>query len=714
MRENDNNGDDDILGLLAPRSVAILGASDNPIKAGGRPIDYLRRHGFAGRVYPVNPNRAQIQGLPAYPELAALPDAPDVVVVSVAGQEVEQAIEHCLAVHARAAVIYSSGFAELGEAGAVQQRRLVERARAGGLRLFGPNTQGVANFRDGAILHFSTMINEERGQDGPVAIVSQSGAGSSIVYGGLRRKGIGVRYMVATGNEADITAAEVLRAVAADPDIRVLLLYIESLKDPAVLAQAARIAHQRDIPILAVKAGRTQAGQLTASSHTGALAGEDALADAFLRQHGIQRVADFRELVEYSQVFAGGQRPRGRKVVAISNSGATCVLAADAAEDQGLDLCQFEGAGAAALKAVLPPYVSARNPIDMTTALLGQPHIYGQTLEVVAAQRQADMIYVGFPIGGEGYDFPGFSAQTGRFAAASGVPVAVSANQEWVAQAFRAHGVPVFDSERAAMRALGMAARHVQLNAAALAAPPAIPPAWPDGIAAATHSLDEVESLAALAEAGLPVVAHRLCKSEDDVRRALAELGAPVVAKGVSPDITHKSELGLVRLGLAGEAQALAAYAELDRILRGLAASEGVRHGGVLLARQQRGAFELAVGAHIDAIYGPVVMVGQGGVLVEAIDDVQFLCAPFSAAQAREAIGRLRIARAFGALRGLAAVDVDALARLLARLGDWMVQAQGRVRSVDANPVMVMRGDAAPVLVDAVVIRTGERAGEAS
>ncbi|MCY0857475.1 acetate--CoA ligase family protein [Cupriavidus sp. D39] len=699
---------DNILELLAPRSVAILGASDNPIKAGGRPIDYMRRYGFAGRVYPVNPKRAQIQGLQAYPELAALPDAPDLVVVSVAGQEVERAIDQCLAVKARAAVIYSSGFAELGEAGAAQQRKLVERARVGGLRLFGPNTQGVANFRDGAILHFSTMINEEAGQDGPVAIVSQSGAGSSIVYGGLRRKGIGVRYMVATGNEADITAAEVLRAVAADPEIRVLLLYIESLKDPAVLAQAARIAHQRDIPILAVKAGRTQAGQLTASSHTGALAGEDALADAFLRQHGIQRVADFRELVEYSQVFIGGQRPRGRKVVAISNSGATCVLAADAAEDQGLSLCQFEGEGATALKAVLPSFVSARNPIDMTTALLGQPQIYGQTLDVVAAQRQADMIFVGFPIGGEGYDFADFSAQTGRFASASGVPVAVGANQEWVAQAFRAQGVPVFDSERAAMRALGMLAQHVAVNASALAEPAALPPSVPKDGGATSVSLDEVASLAALAQAGLPVVAHRLCHSAGDVRRALAELGTPVVAKGVSPDITHKSELGLVRLGLADEAQALAAFDDLDRMLRGLAASEGVKHGGVLIARQQRGAFELAVGAHIDDVYGPVVMVGQGGVLVEAIDDVQFLVAPFSATQAREAIGRLRIARAFGALRGMEAVDVDALAQMLVRLGDWMVRSQGRVRSVDANPVMVSRGSVAPVLVDAVVIRAGE------
>lgn len=692
-----------LLSLLAPRSVAVLGASDNPIKAGGRPIDYMQRHGYAGRIYPVNPKRAEIQGLAAYPDLAALPDSPDVVVISVAGTEAEQAIEQCIAVGAKGAVIYSSGFAELGEAGAAQQQRLVARARAGGLRLFGPNTQGVANFATGAVLHFSTMINEEAPQDGPVAIVSQSGAGSSIVYGGLRRKGIGVRYMVATGNEADVTAAETLRAIAEDDAVRVMLLYVESLRDPDVLAQAARIAHARDVPILAVKAGRTRAGQLTASSHTGAMAGEDALADAFLRQHGILRVNDFRELSEYAQIFAGGQRPRGRKVVAISNSGATCVLAADAAESHGLDLCQFDTPGTAALRAVLPGYVSARNPIDMTTALLGQPQIYGQTLDAVAAQRQADMIFVGFPIGGEGYDFADFSAQTGRFASASGVPVAVSANQEWVAQAFRAQGVPVFDSERAAMQALALLAEHGERREAALAAP------LPAGVPAQTapaEALDEVRSLAELAAAGLPVVAHRLCHSADDVRRAVAELGAPVVAKGVSPDITHKSEHGLVKLNLSGEAAALAAFDEIDRMLRRME----VRHGGVLLARQQRGAFELAVGAHIDPAYGPVVMVGQGGVLVEALQDVQFLVAPFTASQAREAIGRLRIAPAFAALRGMEAVDLDPLADMLVRLGDWMVAAGGTVHSVDANPVIVARGAVAPVLVDAVVIRAGETA----
>ena len=261
-----------LLHALNPRAVAILGASDNPIKAGGRPIDYMRRHGYAGRIFPINPNRSEVQGLPAYASLRALPEAPDAVVISLAGEDVAAAIDDCVAVGAKAAVIYSSGFAELGDAGRAQQADLLARARRGGLRLFGPNCQGVANFSSGAILNFSTMINESPPDDGPVAIVSQSGAGAAILYGGLRRAGIGVRYMISTGNEADVCAAEAVRAVMEDERIRLVVLYVETLRQSAYLAEAARLARERGVTILAVKAGRTSAGQATASSHTGALA----------------------------------------------------------------------------------------------------------------------------------------------------------------------------------------------------------------------------------------------------------------------------------------------------------------------------------------------------------------------------------------------------------------------------------------------------------
>ncbi|MDR0225788.1 MAG: acetate--CoA ligase family protein [Burkholderiaceae bacterium] len=695
-----------LLQALNPRSVAILGASDNPIKAGGRPIDYMLRHGFAGRILPVNPKRSEVQGLAAHASLLALPQAPDAVVISLPGEEVGAAIDDCVAVGARLAVIYSSGFAELGEEGRARQADLVARARraaGGGLRLFGPNCQGVANFATGAILNFSTMINENTPADGPVAIVSQSGAGAAILYGGLRRAGIGVRYMLSTGNEADVCASEAVRAVVEDEGIRLVVLYIETLRQGAWLAEAARLAHARGVAILAVKAGRTSAGQATASSHTGALAAEDALADAFLRQHGIPRLADFRELIDYAPLFLSQPAPRGRRVVSISNSGATCVLSADAAEECGLAMEPFDEATLAGLSRALPSYVTARNPIDMTTALLGKPQTFGDTLQALSGGAAADLVHVGFPIGGEGYDFGAFADQASRFARDTGVPIAVSVNQDWVARAFQAQGVPTFWSERAAMRGLALLAEQAQCrpqteSAGKHAGPPP----------AASHStaLDEPSSLDELARAGLPVMRHLVCRDADQVRSAIGTLPTPLVAKGVSAEVSHKSDHGLVRLNIREPAQALQAFVDFAATLRRLEAEDG----GMLLGVQHKADFELALGAHVDAEFGVAVMVGQGGVLVEALRDVQFLVAPFTRVQARQALGRLAIAPAFAPVRGLPAVDLDAVAGMMVALGDWMLEQGGRVQSVDANPVLVARGGAAPVIVDAVVCLAREDA----
>lgn len=694
-----------LLNILAPRSVAILGASDNPLKAGGRPIAYTQRYGFSGAVFPINPNRKTVQGLVAYPNLMALPSAPDVVVVSVGSSEVDNAITQSVAIGARAAVIYSSGFAELGAGGVLPQQRLVAAARTGGLRLLGPNTQGMANFQTGAVLHFSTMINEIMGVDGPVAIVSQSGAGSSILYGALRRMGLGVRYMISTGNEADIDAAEAVGAIVTDPDIRLVLLYIESLRDASALAHAAALAHANDVPILAVKAGRSSAGQATAASHTGAMANEDALVDAFLHKHGIVRLADFEELTEYAKIFAGGWRPRGRNVVAISNSGATCVLAADGAEEFGLTLPQFEREGADTLRKVLPEYVDTRNPIDMTTALLGKPDIFGDALNAVAQHQPPDMVFVGFPVGGEGYDFEKFSAAAQKFCVETLIPVAVGATQEWVAQAFQSKGIPVYSSERRAMRAFSLLANHVESHIRlarhskqANAHTPATPRrSEPDG----QQVLDEVESLEFLAKAGVPAMVHRRCRSEADVRAAFAELGTPLVVKGVSRNLTHKSEHGLVRLNITSADEAVAEFKRMGTILDRLSA----RNDGVLLAPQSKGDFELAIGAHVDPVFGPVVMVSHGGVLIEALADAQFLLTPFDMAEAIAAISRLRVARLMGAVRGMAAVDLTELASMLVALGNCVAAPDSQVVSVDANPVIVSRGDIAPVMVDAVVIQ---------
>ena len=410
-----------------------------------------------------------------------------------------------------------------------------------------------------------------------------------------------------------------------------------------------------------------------------------------MRQHGIPRLADFRELIDYAPLFLSQPAARGPRVVSISNSGATCVLAADAAEEFGLAVEQFDAATLAGLQQALPSYVTARNPIDMTTALLGKPETFGNTLRALSGSGAADLVHVGFPIGGEGYDFADFAAQASRFAQDSGMPIAVSVNQDWVAQAFQAQGVPTFWSERAAMRGLALLAEQ----AGAAAQPPAI--SAPK--AALCVTLDEPSSLARLLAAGLPVMRHAVATSEAQVRAAFGTLPAPLVAKGVSADLAHKSEHGLVRLNLREAEQAVQALHDFAATLRGL----GAQDGGLLLGAQHKADFELALGAHVDSEFGVAVMIGQGGVLVEVLKDVQFLVAPFSRAQALAAIGRLAIAPAFAAVRGMPAVALEPLADMMVRLGDWMLAQAGQVQSVDANPVLVARGAQAPVIVDAVV-----------
>ncbi len=255
---------------LAPRSIAVVGASDNPHKVGGRPILYMKRYGYRGAIYPINPGRAEVQGLKAYKAIAETPHAPDLAIIAVAGEEAVRAVEECAERGVQVAVVMTSGFGELGEEGKAAQARMAAAAKAAGMRLVGPNCQGLANFATGAVANFSTVFHEMEGRDGPVAIVSQSGACSQAIYILARQRGLDVRHVHATGNEADVTVADLAEEIVKEDGVRLVLLYMEAIQRPEALARAAEAARARDLPIVAVKAGRTASGVRAASSHTGA------------------------------------------------------------------------------------------------------------------------------------------------------------------------------------------------------------------------------------------------------------------------------------------------------------------------------------------------------------------------------------------------------------------------------------------------------------
>ncbi|MGB3071587.1 MAG: acetate--CoA ligase family protein [Ottowia sp.] len=691
---------------LQPRSIAIIGASQNPDKIGGRPVDYLQRFGYRGKVYPVNPGRPEVQGLRAWPSVDALPEAPDLAIIAVPRAEATEAVQQCARIGTRVSVVMSSGFGEGNSSeGAALERAMVADARAAGMRLVGPNCQGLANFSNGALATFSTMIKECPPADGHIAILSQSGTLGMAPYGLLRRRGLGVRHAHATGNDADVTIAELAAAVAEDEQVRLMLLYLEGMPDPHNLARLGWIAQERGLPVLALKSGRTAAGKAAAQSHTGALASEDRVVDAFFEQHGIWRAQTMEELVDGAEMYLKRWKVGGRSVVTVSNSGAAGVLAADAVTLHGMQMASFAPETRQALEGILPSFANVSNPVDITGALLTDSSLFTKALGVIAQDPAADAFLVAFPVAGAGYDVESYADAAAALEESTGKPVVAASPQPDVAALFRQREVPVFTSESRAVAMLDQLTRHHQRLEEArrrFAGTPLHTGGLleADPTPASPRMVNEAESLAALADAGVPVVRHRLCARADEARAALETFGAPVVVKGCSSAVAHKSELGLVRLGLRTEEEVVAAFVEMQETT----VARGLPFEGVIVAAMERGQRELMIGAHRDPVFGPVVVIGDGGKYVESMPDNQLLLLPCTRDEVISRMQRLRIAPLLVGVRGDPPLDTHAFVDAVLAVAHLMLNATD-VQSVDLNPVIVSAAGQGCRAVDAVLLR---------
>jgi acyl-CoA synthetase (NDP forming) len=698
----------DLWYLHNPNSVAVVGASDDPDKIGGRPLRYLRDLGFSGTVLPVNPARREVQGLAAYPSVSDLPRVPDVALIAVPGQAAVDAVLACAELGVKGAIVMASGFGETADPeGHRRQDEMLLAARRAGMRLVGPNSQGLANFATGAVLGFSTMFTEQPPHDGPVAIVSQSGGMCAVPYGMLRRRGLGVRYAHGTGNDLDLGVGDLAEAVLADPDIRLLMLYVEDIRDPGPLERAARIGLERGVPIVAMMGGRSAEGRRAAASHTGALANSQRVVDAFFERCGIWRARNLTEFVAATELYLRDWKPRGRRLAVVSNSGAVCVLASDAAVDHGLELSRFSRATTDALTEVLPSFATKANPIDVTAGLLTDSSLFGGVLPVLAADGSVDACLVGIPVAGRGYDIARFASDITAFARGDDKPVVVSTPQPSVAAEFRRAGLAVFDDEDSAIAALAQLLKHHELMGRARTMRPR--PAVRGRRAGTERSLSEAAALDVIRQAGVSAVDAVLCASPAEAAEAFDRFGGlPVAVKGAPAAATHKSELGLVRLNVSSAAAVIDAATELFARM----AEVGLDAAGVLVARMVRGRTEALVGGHVDPVFGPVVLVGAGGTYVEVDPDVQVLLPPFDAGHARRAISGLRLAPLLVGVRGEPATDVGPWARAAVAIAELMLRDE-RVLSVDVNPLVLGvptdddqsgRPGTGAVAVDAVVV----------
>ena len=691
--------------MFRPRSVAIIGASGDPDKLGGRTLLHLKELGYGGRIYPINRSAPEVQGLPAWTSVAELPEVPDSALILLPAPMVERALEDCAAKGIRHVQILSSGFAEEGGEGIAMQARLAETARRHGIRFTGPNCLGSISPPDGFFGTFSSLLATARPGPGTVGVATQSGAFGSHIYAAAGFRGIGISRAIATGNEADIDVAAAIDYLAEDPGTQVICASLEGCRDGNGLRQALLKAARVGKPVILMKVGSTEVGAAAAATHTGSLAGEDRIVDAVFRECGALRVASIEEMLDVAYVCSLAPLPPVPGVGILSVSGGIGVLMADACIEAGLAVPAMSPEVLAEIRTI-QPVAGGRNPIDTTAQLGGRMHIFEGISQ--AMMRGAELGSVLFYLAHIGRNVPRFPPlERSLVALRRNFPdrliVAVMTHVEEVRLRLEAEGIPVFEDPTRAVRAVAGVERLRRLREEAEALPP-VPP-LPTLPALGEH---EAAAKAVLAAVGLPVPPERVCATSEDAVRAAEAIGFPVVAKILSEDIPHKTEVGGVMLGLADAAAVEAAFAEL--LSRASAARPEARIEGVLIAPMLRGGVETIIGTLHDPIFGPMVMFGLGGVAVELFADVAFASAPLSLARATRLVDEVRGSRLLAGWRGAPALDRGALEAALCAVAA-LAAARPEIVSIDVNPFLVQEGGG--FALDAVILTRDAPPGDA-
>ena len=687
-----------------PSGVAVIGASADPRKLSHGVLRNCISHGFAGAVCPVNPRAGEILGLPCYPDIAAVPDPVDLAVLMVPAAACPGVLEACGRRGVRAAIVISGGFREVGAEGMALEQQLLDIAGQYGMRLIGPNCVGTLDAHTG----LNTTFIRTMPKPGPIAFVSQSGAICGGILEWTAGKGIGFSRFATLGNAADVTETDLLLDLAEAPNTRVIVAYIEAIRDGRRFIDVARQITPHK-PILVIKAGRTVAGTRAVSSHTGSLAGEMAAYDAAFRQAGVIRVDTVEDLFDHALALAYGPLPRGKRVAVVTNAGGPASLAADMLEQAGLAMPPTPEGTQAVLASFTHPEAQLANPVDMlggaepaqyeqAVAALLASDAFDAVLPILVPQALVDPVAVAKAIARAGASSSGRSPD--RASPAKPV-VACFMGDEVVREpmaVLHQHQIASYIFPEQAARALGTLWRYAEVKGrlgnwqiGQDASPSAdrspltvhrslltLPPG--------PAQLGEAEARPILAAYGIAQPRAELAHTAEEAGRLAAEIGFPVALKIVSPDIFHKSEVGGITLGLADEAEVQAAFtAMLARVQQ---RQPGALVDGALVTQMAPPGHELIVGMRRDAQFGPLLMFGLGGIYVELLKDVAFRVAPFDRAETLAMIGETHAGKLLHGLRGQPPADSDAVAEVIERVARLALD-HNRIEEIDVNPLIV-------------------------
>ena len=681
--------------LLRPRSIAIAGATADRGKLGSLPLDFLRRHGYPGALYPINPKAGEIAGLKCYGSPGDIEGEIDLLVVAVAAARIPELLEQCRPGQVKSALILSSGYAEIGGEGERLQRELRAQASARGIRFIGPNSVGLANLRDKVIPSISQVFDQQDLRPGPIAFVSQSGAVGTAITALAHRERLGIGYFVSTGNEGDLEFSDFCEYFSDDPSVKAIGGYLESVRDGARFMRAVKRATLAGKPVILIKVGTTEVGQRAVRSHTGALAGVDEAYRLAFRESGVVRAESIEQLIDYLKMFSAYPEPRPLsgprpRVAVLSHSGGAGVLIGDTCAAEGLDMRAPSEALAGRLRQRLPSFASLHNPIDMTAGVVFDPALMASVIKDTMDSREYDATILCVNL----------IWRQGKALAEQLASVRRDSDQvlsvTWIAgmreplEHLESGGVPVFTDPvrcaRAISARLWWEARRDALDALDVPGAAATSAVAPQPVAG-LRSFEAQRSL--LERYGIAQAPAVLAADLAAARRAAQALGYPVAAKLVAKGLAHKSDVGGVALGIASEAELDRAYAALERI-------PAAEKEGVLVQKMLRGGCELFAGFKRDETFGPMVVFGLGGIYVEVLRDTVMRLAPFTPEQAARLIESARFLPMLNGARGRKPCDLASLARILSQLS-LLAVGQPQIQSVDLNPIMASAQEATVV-----------------
>jgi acyl-CoA synthetase (NDP forming) len=694
--------------FFAPGSIALIGASRDLEKIPGRLLSFLRKNEFPGKIYPVNPNYGDIDGLKCFSSIADVGQPIDLAIIIIPARAVLGALEQCAAAGVRNAVIISSGFAEEGGDSTAMQDAIAALAKKTGMRISGPNAEGFYNELQRVAATFSPTVDIKPDEPRLIAskrrigIVAQSGGIGFAIYHRARALGIALSYVVSTGNESDLGAGEFLEYMVQDASTDVILLFIEGIRDVDKFLAAARRAAESGKPVIVTKVGRSGAGERAAASHTASMAGWSAAYDAVFAKYGFIVSNDLDEAVTIAAVLTTNPMPKGDRVAVLTVSGGAGIWGADTVSLQGLQVPELSAPIQDEIMKLLPSYGSARNPIDVTAQGVHSGGLQ-KSIDLLDVSEEVDAILVVLSLSSD-TRMPFKQAELKPVIDAQRKPIvfySYTLPSHFARTTLAASGVVLLSGlthAGVAMRQMAARAKFRLVPEIALTATP------PRDISAHLKSamLSEADSKALLRVAGLALPDEVLVTEKSGLDAAIARVGLPLVMKVQSPDIPHKSEVGGVRVNIATKGEVFLAYEALLQNARRHRPDAAIQ--GVLVSPMAKKGVEIIIGTLLDATFGPMIMVGFGGITTELFRDVIYRPAPVSAEEASAMLGELKAAPLLNGFRGAAKADVAALSQLIAQVSVLAAQYPQQIAEIEINPVLVHADGQGVTTVDALVV----------